>query len=200
MSADPVRPPDGFRRPVQYQFDEEKATEATALLLHLSGGSEYYLKIMKLLYRADRESISQRGSPIAGDHYVAMDWGPVLSTVYDLIKGRAFFESLHWEQMIETRDYRIALKAPDGFRPRLLSRWEVETLTRIWKQFKDADRFEHAMQTHADFPEWTDPKGSSHTIYLEEILEKLNKKPEEAEGILQLALERNSIQDLNCRQ
>jgi len=51
-----------------------------------------YLKLMKLLYLADRESMRRNGRPISGDRYVSMDHGPVLSQTLNLINGARKFE------------------------------------------------------------------------------------------------------------
>ena len=39
-------------------FNERKATEAAAHLLALRGGQMHYLKLLKLLYIADREALA----------------------------------------------------------------------------------------------------------------------------------------------
>ena len=46
-----------------------------------------YMKLIKLLYLADREALLRWGRPITFDAYVSMDRGPVLSSVLDLING-----------------------------------------------------------------------------------------------------------------
>jgi hypothetical protein len=43
-------------------FDEKKATEVAAFLLKMRGGKMSYLKLIKLLYLADRESLSRWAS------------------------------------------------------------------------------------------------------------------------------------------
>jgi len=45
------------------------------------------VRLLKLLYIADRESIAQTGEPILGTKLVAMKWGPLHSKVLDLING-----------------------------------------------------------------------------------------------------------------
>jgi len=43
-----------------------------------------YMKLIKLMYLADREALLRWGRPISTDRYVSMDKGPVLSRVLDL--------------------------------------------------------------------------------------------------------------------
>jgi hypothetical protein len=57
-------------------FDERKATEAAAYLLRLRGGRMSYLKLIKLLYLADREALSRWGFSVTNDRHVSMPHGP----------------------------------------------------------------------------------------------------------------------------
>lgn len=58
---------------MSYHFSTLRAAQATAILLKLSPNhSMPYMKLVTLLYIADRESIRDTGSPITGDTYVAM--------------------------------------------------------------------------------------------------------------------------------
>ena len=66
------------------RFNEKKATQAAAHLLRLRGGRMSYMKLIKLLYLADREALLRWGRTISTDRYVSMDRGPVLSRVLDL--------------------------------------------------------------------------------------------------------------------
>ena len=69
-----------------FRFNIEKTIQAIAALLHFHGSKEMsYLRMLKLLYLADRECLQETGRPITGDRVVAMEHGPVLSSVYDLI-------------------------------------------------------------------------------------------------------------------
>ena len=43
-------------------------------------------KISKILYFADRQHLAKYGTTISGDTYMKMQYGPVPSTVYDIIK------------------------------------------------------------------------------------------------------------------
>src|SRR5260370_12146701 len=70
---------------VNLPFNERKATEAAAHLLKLRGGRMSYMKLIKLLYLADREALLRFGCPITTVRYVSIDRGPVLSRVLNLI-------------------------------------------------------------------------------------------------------------------
>ncbi|XZO01656.1 MAG: Panacea domain-containing protein [Microcoleus sp.] len=74
---------------IQFRFHPEKAVEAAAILLKLHGRPMKHLGLLKMLYIADRFALQRMEQPIIGDRYVSMDYGPVLSGVYDLIQGKA---------------------------------------------------------------------------------------------------------------
>lgn len=70
-------------------FDERKAAQAAAFLLHKAGGRLPLLKLMKLLYLSERESLQKYGDTITGDTFVSMPNGPVLSMTLNFINGFA---------------------------------------------------------------------------------------------------------------
>ena len=71
---------------MRLRFNEAKATQAAALMPELRGGQMSYLKLIKLLYLLDREALLRWGRPITTDTYIAMDNGPVVSRICDLIR------------------------------------------------------------------------------------------------------------------
>ena len=82
-------------------FNEAKATQAAAHILHLRGGSMSYVKLIKLLYLADREALIRWGRPITTDRYVSLDIGPVVNRVYELIRGEPAPNSMWiWRKFI----------------------------------------------------------------------------------------------------
>src|SRR5687768_11748301 len=82
-------------------FNEQKALALAALFLRLRGGEMKHLKLVKLMYLADRAAFSRWGHSITGDRYVSMEYGPVLSTVLDLIHEQLPASSNQWGKHIE---------------------------------------------------------------------------------------------------
>jgi Protein of unknown function (DUF4065) len=72
-----------------------------------------YVRLLKLLYIADREMMAEAGAPVTGDRAVAMDHGPVLSHVYDLVKGKAA-RAREWAHLIRTTYHWVAMRQPTG--------------------------------------------------------------------------------------
>ncbi|MDR2897430.1 MAG: SocA family protein [Spirochaetaceae bacterium] len=169
-------------------FNIEKVIQTCNYLLQKNGGSLNYTKMIKLLYLADRESLNEAGDTITGDTYVSMKNGPVLSTVYNLIKREQTNErdQIIWDSRFTKNGYDlIALsdRIPHGE----LSRFEMNTLDKLFDQFSNCDFNDMIQYVHnpENCPEWKDTN-SSIPISLAEILEKrFGRTPEEIEWIIE---------------
>lgn len=155
--------------PIESRFDEAKATQAACLLLQLRGGRMHYLKLLKLLYLADREALLRWGIPITWDRYVAMDQGPVPSNAYRLV-----VEDLPkpaWAKHISPPlgDYEIELRGEPAATD-LLSPAEEQLLREVFAQYGGKNRWELVRIMH-ELPEWRDPRGSALPISIREILQ-----------------------------
>lgn len=162
------------------KFDEAKATEAAALFLALRGGRMSYLKLIKLLYLADREALSRWGIPITTDRYVSMDHGPVVSNIYNLIVEDR--QKPFWSEYISAPlgDYEVELKreAPTE----RLSRAEEKLIAEIFEQHGYKRRWELVDEVHK-LPEWNNPQGSSSPISVADILRAVGTQEEEISAI-----------------
>lgn len=76
-----------MRMVIRYQFDVDKAVATMVAILRHTGAIDK-LKLIKLLYLADRDSFLALGHPITGDRPVAMDHGPVPSGCLDVLDGK----------------------------------------------------------------------------------------------------------------
>lgn len=169
---------------------EQKTTEAAALLIQLSGGRMRYIKLLKLLYYADREAFARWERPITYDNYVSMDYGPVLSSTYNLIKGNG--NGRYWNRYIVTKGYYVHFRdEPPAFKK--LSLAEIGLIQKIFKKYSSIDPFELSRQSH-NLPEYKKPpKGSSIPISVNELLEALKYPPEEIDRITSEVKEESSI-------
>ena len=68
-------------------FRKEKSINAILYILQNEGGSCDMHKICKILYFADQKHLSEYGRLITGDVYIAMQYGPVPSKIYDIFKA-----------------------------------------------------------------------------------------------------------------
>ncbi len=165
---------------MRFVFDERKAAEAAALLLERHGGTMAYIKLIKLLYLADRQALIQTGRTITGDRMVSMDHGPVLSQVYDCHKS-GLAEGGPWQEYISPpSNYDVTLLASPKLRA--LSPYEVELVENVFKQFGHLRKWDLVDYMHT-LPEWENPHGSALPIDARVILREAGKSDEEIEHI-----------------
>lgn len=170
---------------LNFKFNNAKTTEAAALLLKKNGGSMNYMKLIKLLYLIDRETLTRWGRPVTGDYYVSMKHGPVLSNVLDLINcgDDPSHESIWHKYITSPSDYSISLKK--GEIPQLseLSKRERKVIDEIFEKYENADQWKMVDICHDLLPEWEDPGGSSTLIRVEAILKAVKKTDAEIREI-----------------
>lgn len=175
--------------PVRFPFDDQKAAEAIAYLLSLNGGPREYIWLIKVLYFADRESLSRFGHPICGGRYVSMDHGPVLSEVLDLAKGIRWRtkRSRAWSALIEREEeYDLRLKQP--FEASALSTSDMDVLEELFARHRECDWRRLVALSH-ELPEWGHPEGSSREIPLRCVLQALGLSEREIAAVEERARE-----------
>ena len=160
-----------------FRFGTRKIVEAAATLLRSEACRRMsYLRLLKLLYIADRESLRERGRPIVGTRPVAMNYGPVLSEVLDLVNGQHPDEAI-WSEFIRKDGYAVALDKDPGVLA--LSRREIAKLTETAEEYRTWDDWQIVNHTHS-FDEWkqNNVPGTSTTIPLEDILRAVGRTDE----------------------
>lgn len=171
-------------------FDERKAAQAAACLLHKAGGKLPLLKLMKLMYLAERLSLQQYGDTITGDAFSSLPHGPVLSMTLDLMNGNLDSKDGSWEAWIADRaDNSLALRDESMVRTPeedllALSDTDLECLGEVWNDFGHWDKYKLRDYTHsAACPEWEDPRGSSRPIPIARVLKAVGYQAGEVEAL-----------------
>ncbi len=115
-------------------FRVEKAVAAVAYLASQTGESMY--PVLKMLYLADRCHLERYGRFIVGDHYVAMEKGPVPSVTYDMLKfvrgDRSFFDGGEVAKLafgLDRQTHRFSLHGAPSFDA--LSESDIECLEEV---------------------------------------------------------------------
>ena len=180
------------------QIDLDTTIQAAALFLANTPSERMsYLRLLKLLYLADRQMLEQTGRPITFDRAVAMKHGPVLSEVYDLIKGQ-HVEAGKWQRYIGTEGYHAVLKQP--CERGLLSKRAIAVINEIQDRVSHLDDWALVDQLHSELPEWEanrpEPDGQN-PIPLSAILETVGFSQEDAKEILAAI---NAERQLNLSQ
>ncbi len=163
-------------------FNERKVAQMAAFLLRKQNDRMPHLKLMKLLYLADRESMGRFGAPISGDRIVAMPHGPVLSMTLNLMDGDVESAPGGWDGLISDKEnHELSLKhaiTRDDLDE--LSQADIDVLEAVWAQFGHMDKWTIRDYTHDHCPEWTDPNGSSNPISYESVFRALGQPAEVA--------------------
>ena len=132
-------------------FNFKKTIQAAAYLLSGRAASrDNYMRVLKLLYLADRASLARRGVPISGDTPWAMERGPVPGRAYDLIKG-SDPQAQEWSAFIIRDGYDIAkVREPGNME---LSRAEINVLEEVAEHFRGLDKWAMVDRCHKNLPE-----------------------------------------------
>jgi uncharacterized phage-associated protein len=136
---------------MEFRFNLPKTLSAVGVLLSQEPNHRLnYMKLLKLLYLADRELLAETGRTITGDRVVAMERGPVLSFLCNLIRG-SIPQPPEWAACFKRDRYELEMMAEPA--PRMLSRQQVAKLKNVWERFKDKDEWETVEELHK-LPEW----------------------------------------------
>jgi antitoxin SocA-like protein len=92
------------------------------------------MKLVKVVYLSDRESIGRRGLPVVGGVYLSMRNGPVTSEILDLINSGSLWScETTWEQFISARrNYEIELTHDPGTEH--VSEFELDLIAQIFSE------------------------------------------------------------------
>jgi len=165
-----LEPQWGDRKPIMQTYREEKATQAAAKLLSLSPKHKMnHVRLIKLLYLADRQALINWGRTITGDDYYSLRLGPILQCTLDLLNDEINPQApSYWHKHISERqgnEVRLLGEAPND----QLSSAEENLLQEIFDEHGKKNQWELVKLTH-DLPEWQDPGCSRLPISIRRIL------------------------------
>ena len=138
-------------------FEEDVAAATAVFFLRANHGVLNDLQLMKLLYLAEREGIKRYGAPVIGAQYWSMPHGPVLSEVYDMMRGEKinplWYGHIEYVPFDGQTSNHCKLRK-DTLNPEdYLSEAELSLLEEIWTTYKDQTKWNLVDLTHT-FPEW----------------------------------------------
>ena len=178
-------------------FNLDKAMAAASILL---GDTEHrcmeYMRLLKLLYVADRTVLAESDGPLLGSQVVAMKNGPLHSRIFDLIKGEDSLATT-WQKFFKTRDFSIHLTDSPSISS--LSRFEIRKLKEVSDKYRSIGTWELVDLTH-EFAEWKqaypDPtENTSRPIEFSAIIDALGRTEdkEHLENLMQDSVQFDSL-------
>ena len=140
-------------RQIRFLFDPYKFVNAVAYLAGRCTEATK-MKISKLLYYADKEHLLTYGRPIIGDRYIKMEYGPVPSMAYSLMKhddrASADDQAL-FDERIAINGMKLSVTvAPDL---RYLSETDLEVLDLVIARYGDMTPATLSTLSHRE-PAW----------------------------------------------
>jgi len=136
------------------EFDYKKAIQAINFFATKEGGSIDKMKVLKLIWLADRYHLRKYGRPITNDRYFAMEFGPVASTVKDLIgfsmlgKEELSYLSRYLKKKNENTVTVVKKTDCDVF-----SQTDIEAFEIVYKEYGEYKPLYLSRISHK-FPEW----------------------------------------------
>jgi uncharacterized phage-associated protein len=171
---------------MNFKNEPRKTTQAVARLIAKSGGPIDYLRLAKLIYLADRQSILSRGVPIVGGLYYSMSKGPAIGELINLVNQRHYPE---WAATISPRfGNEIRLEAVPAFDA--LSESELTILDLVIAQHAHRTTLELVQWCHENCPEYEEvPPNGRKPIRVEAILKGAKKSARCIQTVLDNARE-----------
>lgn len=155
-------------------FNPRKSAQVIAYLALKAGGRVDVLKVVKLVYLADRKSIEKWGAPILDEQHVSMPHGPVNSSTYSHLCGEYDLAECGWSDYLEDKEDHVVgvvrgVKSDDLDE---LSDADIQCLDDVWEKFQHMTKYQIRDWTHDrnNVPEWENPNGSSSPIPLVRIM------------------------------
>lgn len=165
----------------------------------------HLLKLMKLMYLAERLSLKRYGDPITGDEFYSMQNGPVLSMTLNFLNGVAKSRNDGWDSWIaDCAAHKVDLRHKHKVKNLedellALSETDLECLSEVWKSFGHMTKDEIVEYTHSDAcPEWEDPGFSSRRIPTARVLKVLGYSPEQVNVLNKRLHEQRQISAAFC--
>lgn len=186
--------------PLKFRPKIEKIIELLLHLAHKRPGADKY-QAVKFFYLADREHLNRYGRPISFENYFAMSYGPVASTVLDLLNSNlrpakaVGINDLPFKTEIgKTKNGRETTFIRDALREvnyDLFSKSDIEVFDEIVEKYRDASFDDLFNATHEHFAwlnAWTTRKqGERAEMFYEEMIDDEKRRAEFVDDISPIA-------------
>jgi uncharacterized phage-associated protein len=149
-------------------YDTRKAAQIAAFFASKQPGVEK-LKLIKLIYLSERESLTRFGLPMIFDELYSLKDGPICSAALNAINGE--MDADYWSQFVSLKDRYVSpvrTFSRDDFDE--VSDAEVDVLEDLWKQFGQMTASQIRNWTHKNCPEYTEVEKGRVPIDPKEIL------------------------------
>lgn len=160
-----------YRPEAALGFDHAKSVQMIAYFVRKAGGSIEKLKLIKLVYLAERRSFAKRGRPMNFDSYLSLPHGPIASSALNGIDHNLLDPAWDGLNLAENRrDVTLAGEVVDD----RLSRADRDILDKTWDEFGNKTASQLRNWTHAHCPEYVEVgPGACLPIDFSDILQQV---------------------------
>ena len=155
-------------------FNHLKSVQTVAYFVRKAGGTAEKLKLVKLLYLAERLSFERCGKPMNFDSYFSLPHGPVASSALNGMDHR--LDDPAWDALdlaANRRDVTIVADVSEDH----LSRADRAILDATWDEFGGMTASQLRNWTHEHCAEYVEVgAGASLPIDVSEIMEQVGRK------------------------
>jgi uncharacterized phage-associated protein len=181
--------------PLEFKPKYDKIVELLLYLAHKRPGADKY-QAVKFFYLADREHLNRYGRPISFETYYALSYGPVASTVLNLLNGDQWtfknigLDKLPFETEVSgnTTIIRRPLRDVDTD---LFSKTDLAIFDEVIGEYKDAsfdDLFRATHEHYAWRHAWnTRKQGNRAAMFYDEMIDDEQKRAALLEDLLPVA-------------
>jgi uncharacterized phage-associated protein len=153
-------------------FNGEKAAQVAKWFVSELGGRTDKLKLIKLIYLAEREFMSRHDEPMLYDEFYSLQHGPICSNTLDSINGRSGaapgWGDFHLQSKSVVLDRRVVRQDLDH-----LSDADVQVLRDVYAQFGWMSASQLRKYTHENCPEYQQVGGGRIPIHYIDIFKAL---------------------------
>jgi len=144
-------------------FSHQKAVQIINFFAQQNGGEISKLRMLKLVFFADRYHLRKYGRPITDDQYWAMKMGPVASCIKEIaeLNGDDPRERLYAKRFLVSAAKPHHVRSVAAIEPQVFSDSDREALTFAWNTFghvKDLVELTHR------YPEWKRREGALQNL------------------------------------
>jgi uncharacterized phage-associated protein len=135
-------------------FRSRKAAQAAAYFIGLNKSKIDKLKLIKLMYLSERESIDKRGRPMVFDEFYSMKDGPICSDTLNGLNGQ--LDKSIWRLYIINVDNKT-IKLSDNIRHedlKEMSKSDFDIMSVVWKKFGHMTSSQIRAWTHENCHEY----------------------------------------------
>ncbi|WP_372095668.1 Panacea domain-containing protein [Tistrella mobilis] len=165
---------------MSHGFKSKKSAHVAALFAILSGGKINILKLAKLMYLAERESMDRYDEPMFYDDLFSLKHGPITQQSLDGVNGKSdgdvwtLVQRTHYDVCVS--DDSISEDCLDE-----LSKADTDIIHDLWTRFGHMKQYDLRDWTHRNCTEWERPDETvrKKPISYKRVFEALGKSDAE---------------------